>query len=535
MAPERKKAFPIGNVSARMKGMGEQPNLLEIAVVPLAGEPLACPAELVTPKLRLVDRSQMMIANIYVEELIPADHKARAIWELAGQLDLKGFAEALKSQAGAAGRPAWDPRLLVSVWVYAYSEGIGSAREMERLMEYEPGLQWLCGLSSINHHTLSDFRVMHRPALDELFAQMLALLEKEDLLNLERVMHDGTKVRAQAGVDSFRREKTVQEHLDRARKVVEQMGDPREDRDRREAAQDRAARERAERLKRVAEELEKIRATKPPAEREAARVSLTEPEARFMKHGDHAITPGYNLQISTDAKQKAIVGMHLSQCSSDAQSLPAALEEIEKNLGRKPEQMVVDGGYTNRGSMEAMAAKQVDLIGSMTDPEERSAATLKGMGIDPAFAPKWFVWEEATNTLRCPADRPLGYKGQSRKSGNLYRQYQAQAADCAVCEFRSQCCPKSSNGRIVSRLEAENQAVAAMRRKMDTPEAKQIYRQRGAVAEFPNAWIKDKIGLRKFHVRGLAKAGTEAVWACLTYNVQLWIRLVWRKPAPQAA
>jgi hypothetical protein len=70
---------------------------------------------------------------------------------------------------------------------------------------------------------------------------------------------------------------------------------------------------------------------------------------------------------------------------------------------------------------------------------------------------------------------------------------------------------------------------------MDTPEAKAIYRQRGEVAEFPNAWLKDKIGLRKFHVRGLAKAATEAVWACLTYNVQLWIRLAWNKQAPQAA
>jgi transposase len=515
--------------------MEEQLNLLEISAAPLTGEPLARPTELVSPKLRLVDRSQMMMANIYVEELIPADHKARAIWELAGRLDLNQFAETLKTQAGGAGRPAWDPRLLVSVWVYAYSEGIGSAREIERLMEYEPGFQWLCGLAGINHHTLSDFRVKQKKALDELFTQMLAMLEKAELLSLERVMHDGTKVRAQAGVDSFRREKTVTEHLDRARQIVAEMGDPREDRDRREAAKDRAARERAERLERVAEELEKIRAAKPPAERGAARVSLTEPEARFMKHGDNAIAPSYNLQISTDAKQKAIVGIHLTQCSSDAQSLPAAVEEIEKNLGRKPEQMVVDGGYTNRSSMEAMAEKQIDLIGSMTDSAERSAAAMKASRIDPSFAPQFFIWDEATNTLRCPAEKQLDYMGQSRKNGNLYRQYQAQAGDCGACAFRWQCCPKSSKGRIVSRLETENGVVAAMRRKLGTPEAKAIYRQRGEVAEFPNAWLKEKIGLRKFHVFGLAKAETEAVWACLTYNIQLWIRLAWNRPAPQAA
>jgi Transposase DDE domain len=264
-------------------------------------------------------------------------------------------------------------------------------------------------------------------------------------------------------------------------------------------------------------------------------VSMSEPDARMMKHGDNAIAASYNLQISTDAKEKAIVGIHPSQSSSDAQSLPAAVKEIEKNLGAKPVQMVVDGGYTNRGSMEAMAAQQIDLIGSMTDPAERSAATLKGMGIDPGFGPQFFIWDEATNTLRCPAKKQLDYKGQSRKSGNLYRQYQALAGDCAACAFRSQCCPKSSNGRIVSRLETENEVVTAMRRKMDTRGAKAIYRQRGEVAEFPNAWLKDKIGLRKFHVRGLAKATTEAVWACLTYNVQLWIRRAWNRRAPLAA
>jgi hypothetical protein len=81
----------------------------------------------------------------------------------------------------------------------------------------------------------------------------------------------------------------------------------------------------------------------------------------------------------------------------------------------------------------------------------------------------------------------------------------------------------------VSRLEAEPEPVVAMRRKMETDEAKAIYHRRGEVAEFPNAWIKDKIGLRKFHVRGLAKAAIEAVWACLTYNAMLWVRASWRK------
>jgi len=201
--------------------------------------------------LNTVDRQQTMLVSIYVEELIPVDHKARAIWELAGGLDLSRFSARLRTSAGCPGRPAWDPQLLVSLWVYAYSEGISSAREIERLMEWEPGLQWLGGLKTVNHHTLSDFRVEHQQALEELFAELLVSLEKAGLLSLEQVMHDGTKIRAQAGADSFRREKTARQRLAEVREALRQMGDRRAEgaaKDRRQAARERAARERGERM-----------------------------------------------------------------------------------------------------------------------------------------------------------------------------------------------------------------------------------------------------------------------------------------------
>ena len=114
--------------------MSAQAILLELPERP-PGETAAPPAGPITPKWRTAERTQMVMANIYVDELIAADHKARAIWELAGRLNLARFAESVKTAKGGAGRPAWDPRLLVSIWVYAYSEGIGSAREIERALE----------------------------------------------------------------------------------------------------------------------------------------------------------------------------------------------------------------------------------------------------------------------------------------------------------------------------------------------------------------------------------------------------------------
>lgn len=481
-------------------------------------------------KLQYVTRDQTMLAQIVVDELIGPDHKARAMWELTGRLDLSRFEEALKTREGQAGRAAWEPRLLISLWVYAYSEGISSAREIERLMEWEPGLQWLGGLRVVNHHTLSDFRVEHREALDALFTQVLGLLEAEGLLSLERVMHDGTKIRAQAGADTFRREKSLRDHLERARQVVQSMEDPRADppaRDRQQAAKERAARERQQRLEHALEELEVLQEAAREAEKPDVRVSLVEPEARLMKHGDNAIAPSYNAQITTEAQNKLIVGAHLTQCSSDAQSLlPSLEEEVQRRLERMPAQVVVDGGFTNKDSIVRCAQENVDLIGSLTDPAQRSAAAMKSFGIDPAFGPYQFRILEQAKQLECPAGRWLNYVRQSRKDGEVYFQFQANGEDCRACEHRSRCCPKSAEqGRTVSLRIEERAEVAAFREKMKQAEAQQIYRLRGAVAEFPHAWMKDKLKLRKFRLRGLLKAGTELLWACLTYNLLQWLRL----------
>jgi transposase len=512
-----------------------QPNLVDIPEQPLQQDR----APHGSVKLKSIDRRQTVLAQIYVEELIPAEHKARAIWDLVGRMDLNRFAETLRTTAGCAGRPAWDPQLMVSLWVYAYSEGISSAREIERLMEWEPGMQWLGGLQTVNHHSLSDFRTEHRAALDELFAQLLALLAQAGLVDLQQVMHDGTKIRAVTGADTFRREKTIRERLEEARQAVAQFGDPRAEapaKDRQSAARERAARERKQRMEAALEELTALQAEKKEEEKAAVRVSVTEPEARIMKHGDGAMAASYNAQITTEASHKIIVGAHLSQCSSDAQSLKPALEEVEKNLGEKPAQVVVDGGFTNRDSIVDCAAQKIDLVGSLARPEERSEAAMKSQGIDPAFAPHHFCILEAGQQLQCLAGCTLPYVRQSRKRGNVYQQYQAHGEDCLACRYQPQCCPKTAEkGRTVSIRVEEQADVAAFREKMDLPENRAIYRRRGEVAEFPNAWIKDKLGVRKFRVRGLVKAGSELLWACLTYNIQQWVRLVWRHPQVQVS
>src|SRR6266700_8265781 len=181
------------------------------------------------PLIRYVNRQQMSWRAVDVERLIGEDHRARAIWALVGRLDLQRFYQGIESSAERGGRPAFDPQLLISLWVYAYSQGIGSAREVARRCEFDPAFQWLTGLEEVNYHTLADFRVEKQRELDELFTQVLAALSKEGLITLEQVMQDGTKIKALASTRSYHREATIREHLERARRRVTEMGDPRDE------------------------------------------------------------------------------------------------------------------------------------------------------------------------------------------------------------------------------------------------------------------------------------------------------------------
>ena len=157
---------------------------------------------------------------------------------------------------------------------------------------------------------------------------------------------------------------------------------------------------------------------------------------------------------------------------------------------------------------------------------------MKAMGIAEEFVPQRFRILDNGERLECPAGCQLERLRKNRKRGDLYQQYQARGADCVACQYRQKCCPRSGQkGRTVSIRLEEQAEVAAFRKKMETDEYRAIYGKRAAVAEFPNAWIKEKLGLRKFRVRVKAKAGSELLWACLTYNIMQWVRLIWRKAA----
>jgi transposase len=483
------------------------------------------------PRYEVIDREQLCWRRVDIERLIGAEHPARAVWEFIGRLDLSAYQEEVRAVEGKAGRPGWDPRLLISLWVYGYSKGVGSARAIEELCEWEPAYQWLTGSRVINAHTLSDFRVKHDKALQGLFVQVLGLLSADGLITLERVMQDGTKIRAHAASDSFRRQERVEQALKEAKEQVAALQAQSEEETSRRMvkARQRAARQRQERLEQVLKEFEQLE--KQGRDKEHRRVSTSDPEARVMKQPDGGFAPSYNVQIDTDAKNCVVVAVGVVQAGNDFEQLEPGIDRVQHNRGETPKEVVTDGGFVSRDTIMAMKRQAIEYIAPCVDEAGKGQSSYDSRGVSAEYQSSQFIYDAQSNSYRCPQGKILWYEGKEERHLQLSYRYRAKRSDCQGCPMMSRCCPGNRvTGRSVHRSE-ELAEVAEFRHKMQSERARAIYKTRAQVAETPNLWIKAKFGLRQFSVRGLTKVGIEALWACLTYNIRVWIRLCWRRAA----
>ena len=315
------------------------------------------------PRVRSANRHQIEIRPMDLDSLIPEEHSARAVWAYVESLDLSAVYEKIRAVQGHAGRTPIDPKILMALWLYATIDGVGSARELERLCEHHHAYQWICGGVSVNYHTLSDFRTGEAELLDELLTDSAAVLMKEGLVDLNRVAQDGVRVRASAGAASFRREKTLKRCLEEAQEQVQQLRkeveeDPGAGSRRRKARRERATRERKERVEKALEQLPEVKAKKKPKEKEKARVSTTDPEARVMKMADGGFRPAYNLQFAADTASQVIVGVDATNGGSDQGEMGKMVEQTEKRYGKPPKEMLVDGGFAKHEDIEKVSGPE---------------------------------------------------------------------------------------------------------------------------------------------------------------------------------
>lgn len=322
-------------------------------------------APLGAPRLREPQRDQIELRVTDLDSLIGEDHPARVIWAYVEGLDLSELEARIKSREGHAGHPAIAPRLSLALWLYATSNGVGSARALEGLCAHHDGYRWLCGGVSVNNHTLGDFRKDWADLLDRLLAEHLAALAKAGLVDLDTLTQDGVRIRANAGAASFRREKTLDGHLAAAQAVVEELkreidSDPEASTKRVKAAKQRAARERLERVEAAQAAHSEIKRQREAREEERGngkkpkepRASTTDPDARVMKMADGGFRPAYNVQVASVAGEQIVVAVDVTNIGSDRGLMRRMLERLHARFGRYPKRHLADGGFTTADDIE---------------------------------------------------------------------------------------------------------------------------------------------------------------------------------------
>lgn len=353
-------------------------------------------ADAETPvRYETANRTQVELTPTDLEALLPPGHAARLVWRFVEGRNLAAFYAAIKAREGGPGRTPIDPKILLALWLYATIDGVGSAREVDRLCYAHDAYRWIRGGVSVNYHTLSDFRVAHAAALDDLLTQSIATLRQRGIVTLARVAQDGTRLRASAGVGSFRREGTLRECLREARKLVERTqrqtdgGVTRVD-----AAQQRAA---TEGLARVEEALAQLPAVAEAKQRNGSttvpRTSTTDPDARVMKMSDGGFRPAYNIQFATDHDSHAIVGVAVTNGGSDQQQLVPMLQQVEARVGR-PAVWLADGGYVTYDAIEETARRDVELL----LPVPRRRGSTEPVPAQPTDTPAVRQWRARMDT-----------------------------------------------------------------------------------------------------------------------------------------
>ena len=315
------------------------------------------------PRLRTADRRQIVMSMRCLDDALPPEHVARLIWSYVASLDLSPLLTRIQSVEGHAGRDATDPRILIALWLYATVEGISSARELARLCESHDAFRWMAGGVSLNHHTLSDFRVRHEAFLDELLTRSVAALMHEGLVDLNRVTQDGVRVRASAGSKTFRRRPALNNCLNEARQQVEKLKQEAQDESaaaaasrRKQAARERSVEERQRRLMRALEELERIEAKRRKDQKKPARCSTTDPEARMMKLACGGFRPAYNVQFATDVSSGMVVGVDAVQAGSDKGQMGPMYDQIERRYSRVPQAYLADGDFQSAEDIDRLSA-----------------------------------------------------------------------------------------------------------------------------------------------------------------------------------
>jgi transposase len=407
------------------------------------------------PRYRRLDRDGCSHASL--DQQLPPEHAVRAVWHLVQQLDFAAYHARVKAVEGHPGKPPFRPDVLCALWLYACLLGVGSARDLHRHSAEDLPFQWLCGGDPPDYHTLADFYAGHAERLHGLFVSHVAALRSQGLIGLKRVTLDGTKVPGDASDEGFHREPTLQRHLAEAEAHVAAWEQQRA------CAQDLSARQRAARKRAARERLERLR--------RAVEAVHAVQQQRAASHR-HDPPPEEARASETDPDVRRM-------------KFPHGGFELAYNVQTVldlPHELIVTTAVLNQQSDNGLLRPMIEQV------EQEQGSKPQEVLADSGFVDAEDIdhLEEAGVRVVMP---PKNEKQELRAGKDPY-----------------------------AKKRRDKPRVATWRARMGTAEAQEAYRQRCGPAERVHAWMEQR-QWRRFRLRGLVKAGVEALWQALAHNV----------------
>ena len=422
-------------------------------------------------------RSQGTLFPGVLDDLVPADHVCRVIDAFVASLAMAelGFERA---EAAETGRPGYDPRDLLKLYLYGYLHQLRSSRRLEAECRRNVELMWLLSRLYPDHKSIAEFRRMHREAVTAAGAELVRFARSCGLIKGEWIAVDGSKFRAVASAESVRERQALEKYLDSCEQADEEA----------QAVIDPSA---------VQAALDQLK-------------QHPEPEARLMRTAGW-FAPAYNVQTAVDAEHALIVAHAVTLDAADNRQLEPMAEAAKKALGADRLNIVADAGYSN-----GEQAGRCEAAGLMPHVPANRAVNNQGAGT--LFDRSLFVYQPQSDSFQCPAGKTLDRKQLHRADRTVL--YQASAADCGACSLKPRC--TASPRRMLGR-HMDDDALNRMHQRA-TPA---LMRLRRSTVEHPFGTLKYRIfGHPRLLLRGLSGARTEIGIGIMAYNLKRMVNLL---------
>ena len=473
-------------------------------------------------KFRTYDQHQVMMLPPTLEELIPANHLVRILDLVVEQLDLT----ALYASYSEEGQPGYHPKLLVKILLYGYASGVRSSRKIAQKLESDVFFMYLACMQRPDFRTISDFRKLKRSYLQDYFTQVLLMCRQLGIVSLGHVAIDGSKVKASAAKDHTKDyedllvlENNISQEVQAILDTAQQIDDDEDqahgpDKRGDELPQELAQKERL---------LEKLQAAKQTLIQQGLkRVNTTDPDARFMRTPQGNIDVCYNTQLAVDSGHQLIVACDVTSEEHDHHQFIPMCDKVVESLQQTPQQVSADAGYHSGAAYLYLEQHGID--GYLPDTAFTKEVDEDGNESISPFDRRRFIYQQADNTYRCPADQVLTFVRNDARNGVKFKIY--QGTTCPSCHVKEQCISKPMAQYRQIQIYENDAFKAQMRAKLHSPEGKQRYLKRLGTVEPVFAQLKHTLGFRQFLLRGLDKVKTEFRILCTAYNIKKLCRVI---------